>query len=118
MIGVASFLFFIFVGQREVSLAYAQTATFTFMAVAQLMHVFNVRREKQFGLDRSLSRNKVLIGALLLSLTLQFMAVYMPFLNGVLGTVPLEASTWIMILVVASIVTLLVNLVKKYGRLC
>ncbi|MDD4139580.1 MAG: cation-transporting P-type ATPase, partial [Eubacteriales bacterium] len=50
VLGICAFLVFQFCLGRQPSLAYAQTATFTFMTVAQLMHILNVRKESGFGL--------------------------------------------------------------------
>ncbi len=58
VLGICSFLVFQFCLGRQPSLAYAQTAAFTFMTVAQLMHILNVRKESGFGLDATLVRNK------------------------------------------------------------
>jgi Ca2+-transporting ATPase len=117
VIGLTAFAFFSFLIQTSHELAYAQTATFTFMAVAQLMHIFNVRKQSGFGLDTSLFKNKPLIGALLLSIGLQLSAVYVPFMNELLGTSPLEAGTWGIIFVAASLSTLVVMGLKKAFQL-
>ncbi|MGT2910820.1 cation-translocating P-type ATPase [Streptococcus cameli] len=95
IIALASFLIFRYALEKEASLEYAQTATFTFMALAQLLHIFNVRKSSGFGLDASLFRNKVLVFSLLFSLVLQLGAVYLSFMNPILGTVPLTGWTWI-----------------------
>ena len=113
---ILSFLVFIFVLGRSESLPLAQTAAFTMMAVTQLTHTFNVRREKHFGLGRSLLKNKVLIGALLLSAGLQLLAVYAPFMNTIFRTVPLGGVEWLVIGAAATISALCVYLVKKFVR--
>ncbi|MDD4138731.1 MAG: cation transporting ATPase C-terminal domain-containing protein, partial [Eubacteriales bacterium] len=103
---------------RQPSLAYAQTATFTFMTVAQLMHILNVRKESGFGLDATLVRNKVLLSSLALSFLLQLAAVYLPFMNSILGTVPLDLSTWLVLTAAAMAATAAVYLLKRLaGRL-
>ncbi|MET3557511.1 Ca2+-transporting ATPase [Streptococcus rupicaprae] len=94
IIATASFLIFRLAYVREASLEYAQTATFTFMAFAQLLHIFNVRNPKGFGFNAAFFRNKILVGALILSAALQLAAVYLPAMNEVLGTEPLTSSTW------------------------
>lgn len=94
IIAIASFVVFNVAYHRGDNEAYAQTATFTFMAFAQLLHVLNVRKERGFGLDRSLWQNKALILALVVSAGLQLFAVYSPFMNGVIGTTPLTLTTW------------------------
>lgn len=117
VIGLTAFGFFSFLIQTNHELAYAQTATFTFMAIAQLMHIFNVRKQGGFGLDKSFFKNKPLIGALILSMGLQLSAVYLPFMNELLGTSPLQVGTWGIIFLAASLSTLVVMGLKKAFQL-
>ena len=95
------------------NLEYAQTSTFAFMAVAQLLHIFNVRKRSKFGLDKSLFDNKILIGALLASVVLLLIAVYVPFMNTILGTVPLAGLDWIYIAGLGVVSTFAVYLFRK-----
>lgn len=112
-IGLGAFgVFFLFHNFTDVSLEYAQTATFTYMAIAQLMHIFNVRKFKSFGLDRTLFHNKLLVGAMALGVALQLVAVYLPFMNNVLGTEPLTLMTWGIILGFAAVATFIVHWLK------
>lgn len=120
IIAVSSFIIFRIAYVREASLEYAQTATFTFMALAQLFHVFNVRKEKGFGLDKSLLKNNLLIVALLISFFLQLSVVYVPVMNIIFGTQPLTAGTWFYILIGVIVTTALVfvmnNIMKRRFR--
>ncbi len=113
IIGLCSFGVFFVELSRGVSLEQAQTATFTMMAVAQLLHTFNVRREKTFGVDSTLMQNKVLILSLLVSVSLQLMVVYVPFFNGVMHTAPLGGIAWLVIMTAALLSTAVVHGVKK-----
>ncbi|AUW96822.1 cation-translocating P-type ATPase [Streptococcus pluranimalium] len=116
-IGITAFgLFYYLHIMSGESLAYAQTATFTFMTIAQLAHIFNVRRQKGFGLDRSLFQNKLLILALCFSLIMQVMAIYLPFFNDILGTQALRADTLLILLLASLAITALVYLITKVIR--
>lgn len=99
------------------SLTYAQTATFTYMAIAQLFHILNVRRLSGFGLDKTFFQNKLLLAAMAFSVVLQLLVVYVPFLNNVFGTEPLTLATWGIILAIVLVVTIIVYLVKKLAGL-
>lgn len=113
-IGISAFGLFMWMYRHQTyELEYIQTATFTFMAIAQLGHVFNVRRQKGFGLDKTLLDNKVLIIALLTSVGLQLFSLYTPFMQTVFQTHPLSLATWIMILVLATVVTYIVKLIQR-----
>ena len=84
------------------------------MAVAQLMHVFNVRKLHTFGFDKSFFKNKLLVGAMGLSVVLQLMVIYVPFFNIVFKTEALDLSTWGIIAATAILVTLIVYLIKRF----
>lgn len=114
VIGLGAFL--VFYGSYQVlgfELDHAQTMTFTYMAVAQLAHIFNVRINDGFGLNQSLFKNRILLMMIALSLILQLIAVYIPFMNNVLNTVPLALFEWGIILIAVVIVTLAVYFLKR-----
>lgn len=118
IIGLGAFgVFYLFHNIFGMSLTYAQTATFTYMAVAQLFHILNVRRLNGFGLDKTFFQNKLLLVAIAFSVVLQLMVVYVPFLNNVFGTEPLTLMTWGIILAIVLVITGLVYLVKKLAGL-
>lgn len=118
IIGLGAFgVFYLFHNIFGMSLIYAQTATFTYMAVAQLFHILNVRRLNGFGLDKTFFQNKLLLAAIAFSVVLQLMVVYVPFLNNVFGTEPLTLATWGIILAIVLVVTIIVYLVKKLSGL-
>ncbi|CQR25946.1 cation transporter E1-E2 family ATPase [Streptococcus varani] len=116
LIAIASFIVFNIAYTNEASLEYAQTATFTFMAMAQLFHVFNIRKEKGFGIDKSLFQNKILLLALAISFTFQLAVVYLPFWNNILDTQPLTAFTWGYMTIALLITTALVYVSNKLMR--
>ncbi|MCO8291191.1 cation-translocating P-type ATPase [Tetragenococcus halophilus] len=113
IIGLSAFALFWILLNGNQSSEYLQTAVFTFMAVAQLMHILNVRKTNSFGLDRSFFQNKALLGSIALSIALQLVAVYAPFMNDLLGTEPLRFVTWLGILGAAIISTVIVGLFNK-----
>ncbi len=113
IIGLSAFILFWVLLNGNQSGEYLQTAVFTFMAVAQLMHIFNVRKTNSFGIDRSFFQNKALLGSIALSIALQLVAVYAPFMNDLLGTEPLRFVTWLGILGAAIISTVIVGLFNK-----
>ncbi|KFN90027.1 cation-transporting ATPase [Tetragenococcus muriaticus PMC-11-5] len=118
IIGLAAFAIFCILLNGEQSGKYLQTAVFTFMAIAQLMHILNIRKTNSFGFDRSFFQNKILVGAIILSVALQLVAVYVPFMNSLLGTEPLRPITWVIILVGAVLSTAIVGVLNriKYHR--
>jgi Ca2+-transporting ATPase len=70
--------------------------------MVHLLQVFNVRRKNGLGYDRTIVRNPYMIGALVLTLALQLLAIYVPFLQRVLGTTALTPGMWVYVLLGAS----------------
>lgn len=97
-------------------LEYAQTVAFATLVMAQLIHVFDCRSEKSI-FSRNPFENKFLTGAVLSSFVLMLMVIYIPPLQQVFSTAPIEILDWILILVMAGIPTFLLGgvdvLVKK-----
>lgn len=58
--------------------------------------------------------NPYLFVAIFIGFFLMLAAVYLPFLNNILNTAPLEGSAWLIIMTVAVINILMIELVKNY----
>lgn len=93
---------YIFTLNATGNLTMARTVAFVTLAAVQLFHVFNVRRGGIISLDRSLFSNPYIWGSIVIVLALQAIAVYLPFFNRVLDTVPLGIGG----LTVAAVATL------------
>jgi Ca2+-transporting ATPase len=83
------------------------------LAVQELIYIFAYRSFRQ-SIFRSGSffSNKALFGAVALGFFQQMLALYVPFLNDVLGVVPLHASDWALVLSIAFLILLIVESVK------
>lgn len=88
----------------------ARTMAFSAMAFGQLFHILNVRRKDSFGAGRDILGNPQLIVAVASSMVLQLLAVYLPFFNEVMETVPLNMYNWIIIMLGAIAPTVLIQL--------
>ncbi|HEX2829576.1 MAG TPA: cation-translocating P-type ATPase [Burkholderiales bacterium] len=84
-------------------LANARTAGFTTLVLAQLFNCVNARSDVSSAFDH-LFVNAWLWAAIALSLVLQAAVVNVGFLNVAFGTVPLEASQWLVCAAMASMV--------------
>jgi P-type Ca2+ transporter type 2C len=93
------------------SLRYAQTMAFTTLMLFQLFNLFNARSDEESAF-RGLCTNGWLWGAILLSVTLQLVVVYAPFLQRAFSTESLAASDWLHCAAVASSVLWLRELQK------
>lgn len=80
---------------------YATTLAFTTLMLFQMFNVINCKELSISSVKQFLS-NKWLLGAIVLSLGLQLIVVYVPFLNGLFSTIPLSIGDWIVSIAVAS----------------
>jgi len=83
------------------TLRYAQTKAFTVLILFQLFNVFNARSDRESAF-RGLFSNPWLWGAVIVSVVLQGVVLYTPFLQQAFSTVPLSASDWRECTIIAS----------------
>lgn len=100
-------------GSRDIR--YAQTMAFTTMVMFQLLNVFNARSDEQSAFN-GYFRNRWLWSALGLSLALQVMVIYVPFLQRAFSTVSLSANDWLLCGLVGSSVLWLREATKFITR--
>jgi Ca2+-transporting ATPase len=99
------------------NLAVARTVAFVTLALVQLFHVFNVRGGGIFHLDRRIFSNAYMWGAIVLVLGLQALAIYTPFLNRVLKTVPLDLEALFVVGAFTLLSLLTIQVVNRAGFL-
>jgi Ca2+-transporting ATPase len=92
-------------------MTYARTLAFTTLVFCQLFNVFCSRSDYDSAF-RHLFNNRLLWGAVLLSVVLQIAVIYIPFLNEAFQTTPIAAVEWAICIVMASMV-LWVDEIKK-----
>ena len=85
---------FIFGGMYEINLPKAITLSLTTLAIFQWLNAYNCRSEKTSVFRMDLFSNIYLTGAMVIVAGLQLLAVYNPFMQKVLRTVPLSFSDW------------------------
>ena len=68
---------------------YWQTITFTVLTISQLFHSLAVRSERQSLFSLGVLSNPYMLGAVLLTVSLQLMVIYVPAFNPVFKTQPL-----------------------------
>ena len=72
------------------------------LAFAQLFHLGNARSEEPLTGWTHVS-NPYAIGAVVLSIALQLLAVYVPLLARLLGVAPLDARSWLIVISFAAV---------------
>ena len=96
-------------------LRYGQTMAFNTLTLAQFFNVFNARSDLRSAFSR-LFANRLLWGAVGLSLVLQFAVIYFPPLQRGFGTVALTINDWLLCLVAASMVLWVREISKLFKR--
>jgi Ca2+-transporting ATPase len=95
------------------------TVAFMTLAFAQLFHLLNARRNGPAITGRHAFSNRWALGAVSLVTALQVVSAHLPPLAAVLGTVPLSAADWIVVLGLAAVPAVLgqaYKLVRKPDR--
>jgi magnesium-transporting ATPase (P-type) len=93
----------------------ARTMAFTTLVFAQLFNCFNARSDRTSAFSH-LFTNRLLWGAIAISVLLQVAVVELPFLNNAFGTEPLGLDDWLVCVGLASAVLWAVELKKLVGR--
>ncbi len=86
---------YLFQGLYEADLPRALTVSFTALAIFQWFNVLNCRSDRQSIFTMNPFSNLYLIGAFCIVISLQLIAVYTPFVQSILHTVPLSSSDWL-----------------------
>jgi Ca2+-transporting ATPase len=89
-----------------------QTMAFTVLCFSQLGHVMVIRSGQDSIFKIGFFSNRSMVGALLITVSLQFMIIYMPFFNGIFKTQPLTLYELLLTLAVSSIVFWAVEIEK------
>ncbi|MDZ4227131.1 MAG: cation-translocating P-type ATPase C-terminal domain-containing protein [Patescibacteria group bacterium] len=94
----------------------AWTVALTVFAVFQWLNAWNCRSESESIFRMNPFSNKYLVGATVMVMFLQFLAVYLPFLQNLLHTTALNAGDWGIIALVASSVVIVEEIRKALHR--
>ncbi|MED1202134.1 calcium-translocating P-type ATPase, SERCA-type [Heyndrickxia acidicola] len=92
--------------QNNEPLAYAQTVAFATLVLAQLIHVFDCRSEHSI-LARNPFGNMYLVLAVLSSILLMLVVIYLPGLQAIFHTMPIKPKDWLLIISLSAIPTFL-----------
>ncbi|WP_150268576.1 calcium-translocating P-type ATPase, SERCA-type [Paenibacillus tepidiphilus] len=92
----------------------AQSVAFATLVMAQLIHVFDCRSSRSV-FHRNPFQNKYLVLAVLSSVVLMLVVMYLPVLQPIFKTVPLGLRDWCLVLVMAGIPTFLMGAGSVWG---
>jgi Ca2+-transporting ATPase len=95
---------------------YWQTVVFTVLTVSQLFHSLAVRSESESLFTLGLTSNPYMLGAVLLTVTLQLLVIYVPAFNPIFKTQPLPLYDLAVCLALSSLTLVAVEIEKAMMR--
>ena len=107
---------FLFQKYFESDMGKAWTISLTTLAVFQWFNAWNCRSESRSVFQMNFFSNKYLLGATAIVMSLQMLAVYNPFFQRFLHTVPLTLSEWLMAITVATSIIWMEEIRKFFYR--
>lgn len=110
-IGFSTVLVFAGIYFLKNDIALARTMAFCTLVFSQMFHVFDCRSEIFTIFESGLFKNKYLVIAACISITMQLSVVYAPFLQNVFSTVPMSVNDWFVVLTISGW-TFILNLLK------
>jgi P-type Ca2+ transporter type 2C len=96
--------------------AHWQTMVFTVLTLTQLVHVMAIRSEKESLFTIGIFSNRPMVLAILITFLLQMATIYVPVLNPIFKTEPLDAGELAVCLVISGVVLLAVEFEKLLVR--
>jgi Ca2+-transporting ATPase len=96
--------------------AHAQTMVFTVLTLSQMFHVLAIRSERESLFVQGLWSNAPLLAAVALTFALQLAVIYLPALNPIFKTVPLNALEFALCVGAAALVFVAVEIEKALIR--
>jgi Ca2+-transporting ATPase len=112
LLAVSTLAAFIWTLNASGDMGHATTVAFLTLGLAQLFHVFNSRFETGSAFKQGFFSNRAIWAALGLTILLLIAAVYLPFLQTVLKTVPSSPMEWLVVAIASLSPALLVELYK------
>lgn len=92
------------------------TMVFMFLTMAQMGHALGVRSHRESLFTMGLFGNRLLVGAVVITLALQLIAIYTPFFNTLFNTNPLTLDQLALCLVLSTVVFWVVEIEKLLIR--
>jgi Ca2+-transporting ATPase len=89
---------------------------FTAIILFQLFYALSCRSEEQTLFEAGIFSNKFLVSAVLLSVFLQVLIIYLPPLQNIFNTVPLDLNDWVMVLGISSTAFIIPEIWKTLNR--
>ncbi len=105
---------FFWLCSHSIDIFYIRTMLFAALAVDSLFYVFSCKSLRRNLWHINPFSNKILLFAAAVGFTALFMALYIPFFNNLLGTIPLHFHDWWIVVGLGLMELLLIETVKHY----
>jgi Ca2+-transporting ATPase len=93
-----------------------QTVAFATLTLSELIRAFTARSERISVFKLGVFSNKTMNMAVIFSIVVVFLVIYVPFLNVIFGTVPLALVDWVWIIPFAVLASVAAEVTKIYLR--
>lgn len=111
--GIGNLMIFFWLYQfMDYDLERARTVVFASLAIDSLLYIFSVRSLRHTIFKEHVFSNKYLIGAVGIGFLLQMAAIYVPFLQPILKTVPLGLFEWGIVFASSAITIIVIEAIK------
>ncbi|HZW83486.1 MAG TPA: calcium-translocating P-type ATPase, SERCA-type [Candidatus Deferrimicrobium sp.] len=94
----------------------ARTMAFCTLVFSQLFHVLDCKSETRGIFQVGIFSNPYLVGAICISISMQLAAVYLPFMQPIFKTIPLNGLHWGIILIVAGGPSVVIGLYRSLRK--
>ena len=100
----------------EASEELVRTVTMQNIVICQLFYLLNCKSVREFAFNRKFFENKAIFIVSVLLIVLQLAITYLPFMNNIFGTEPLEAKHWLYPAIMGIIIFIIVEIEKAVMR--
>jgi Ca2+-transporting ATPase len=100
---------------RDYPIEKLQTLIFTLVVFSEMFNAFNWRSDRYSIFSLGLFTNRPLVYAVLITVILQLIVIYVPFFQNAFRTVPLSLFEWGVVLALASTTLISMELVKYFS---
>ncbi|MFH1890936.1 MAG: HAD-IC family P-type ATPase [Candidatus Kuenenbacteria bacterium] len=109
---IGTLFFFWYFNNQFGGIDLARTVSFTFLALSTLLYVFSIRDLSRPLWQTKIFNNTFLILGVIIGFSLQFLAIYSPFLQKIFKTVPLGVTEWLPIIFACFLLIGIIELIK------
>ncbi len=116
LMGCVAFMVFSWMMKQGYSIEEARNGTLLLMVLFENIHVFNSRSEVLSAFGQNPMRNPILLFGTLAAQGIHIAAMYIPWINDVLGIAPVSFEQWLQLLGIALSVLVIMELHKFFKK--